>query len=291
MIRTIFFIFIFSILLGCLPSQKNSQAKPLLNYVAMEKIRIQYGEDSLQFGNLMLPSDSLISPIVMIIHGGCWSNNYDYTLMDDMALDLSERGFATWNIEYRRAEDEGGAWPGTFIDVSNALKKLTMIAEDYPIDLKNIIVTGHSAGGHLALMLGAQSKMKSNSQIKVNDLPEIKGIVSLAGITDLSTYLSPEGCGSMILKLAGGSPDEYHNRYIEGSPISYLPLGIPQKLISGINDKIVPVAHITPYADKAQDLGDQVELLNVPDAGHFEVIQPGSVAWKTIVDALEGLTK
>ena len=255
----------------------------------MENIKIQYGEDPLQFGNLMLPFASSSSPVIMIIHGGCWRTSYDYTLMDEMALDLAQRGYTTWNIEYRRTEDEGGGWPGTFTDVANAFKHLTKIAEDYPFDLNNIIVTGHSAGGHLALMLGAQSKLKSYSKIKVDDLPKIKGIVSLAGITDLSTYLTPDGCGSNVLKLVGGTPDQYHDRYKEGSPITYLPLGIPQRLITGINDDIVSVEHITPYFGRAVEVGDPLELLTVPDAGHFEVIKPGSVAWKTIVGAFEEL--
>jgi acetyl esterase/lipase len=257
----------------------------------MEKIKIQYGQDSLQFGNLMLPSASSGSPVVMIIHGGCWSNNYDYTLMDEMAFDLAQRGYVTWNIEYRRIEDEGGGWPGSFNDVANAFKHLTKIAKDYPLDLNNIIVTGHSAGGHLALMLGAQPQIKPKSQIKVSDLPPIKGIISLAGITDLSTYLSPDWCGSNILKLVGGSPDQYPDRYKEGSPITYLPLNIPQKLITGVNDKRVSVDHITPYSNRAKEVGDPIELLTIPDAGHFEVIKPGSVAWKKIVGAHDELRK
>ena len=291
MIRSILFVFLYSILTGCSTTQKVSQTKTSPNYPIMEKIKIQYGEDSLQFGNLILPSASSESPVVMIIHGGCWSNNYDHTLMDTMALDLAQRGYVTWNIEYRRVEDEGGGWPGTFIDVAEAFKKLTKIAKDYPMDLNNIIVTGHSSGGHLALMLGAQSKIKSNSQIKVNKLPKIKGIISLAGITDLSTFLTPDWCGSNILKLVGGTPDQYPDRYKEGSPITYLPLAIPHKLINGIEDKRLTVDHVTPYYIRAKEVGDPMELLTVPKAGHFEVITPGSVAWETIVGALDELNK
>lgn len=289
MIRSILCILLFSLLAGCASTQKISQEKQLPDNPILEKIKIQYGEDPLQFGNLIMPTSSSKSPLVMIIHGGCWSNSYDYTLMDDMAADLAKRGYATWNIEFRRIEDEGGGWPGTFVDVANAFKHLTQMAKEYPFDINNIIVTGHSSGGHLALMLGAQPQLKANSQIKVNDLPNIKGIVSLAGITDLSTFITPDWCGSNILKLVGGNPDEYPDRYLEGSPISYLPLGIPHKLINGINDKRVSIDHITPYSVRAEEVGDSFELLSVPDAGHFEVIEPGSVAWKTILGAFDAL--
>lgn len=289
MMRTILFLFLCAILSGCSTTQKTSEVKTLVNYPILEKIKIQYGEGPLQFGNLMLPSATKELPVVVIIHGGCWSNKYDYTLMDEMALDLSKRGYATWNIEYKRVEDEGGGWPGTFIDVANAFKHLTEIAEDYPINLNNIIITGHSSGGHLALMLGAQSQIKSDSEIKVNDLPTIKGIVSLAGITDLSTFPKTDWCGNNVLKLVGGSEDQYPQRYKEGSPITYLRMGIPQILITGVNDKRVSVDHITPYYNRAAEVGDEIELLTIPDAGHFEVIKPGSVAWVTIVTALDML--
>lgn len=255
----------------------------------MEPIRISYGEDSLQFGNLIVPPAENKKPVIMIIHGGCWRSRYDHTLMTDMAMDLAKRGYATWNIEYRRTEDEGGRWPGTITDVAHALKALNSIAKDYPIDLNNILITGHSAGGHLALMLGAQYKMKLNNPLKVDELPAIKGIVSLAGITDLKTYLAPEGCGSNVLKLVEGEPKDVPDRYGIGSPIHYLPLGIPQILITGIDDDIVPIDHVLPYLDKGTEADDNIELMKVPDAGHFEVIAPGSVAWDAIVEAFERL--
>jgi len=279
-------ILLLLILTACASKQTPPSSQSTKTFTPMDNIRISYGADSLQFGNLIIPDVSNKATVIMIIHGGCWRSKYDYTLMDEMSMDLAKRGYATWNIEYRRTEDEGGQWPGTITDVALALKELNNIAEDYLIDLDNIIVMGHSAGGHLALMLGAQSKMDSNSDLKINDLPSIKGIVSLAGITDLMTYLAPEGCGSNVLKLVGGAPEELPGRYLAGSPITYLPIGIPQKLITGIKDDIVPIAHIQPYYDKATDLEDPVELIKISDAGHFEVINPESDAWPVIVEAI-----
>lgn len=255
----------------------------------IERIRIEYRSEAFNFGELILPEEGGKRPVIMIIHGGCWRSSYDYTLMDDMAADLANRGYITWNIEYRRTEDNGGRWPATITDAAYALKALENMAETYPIDLDRIVVTGHSAGGHLALMLGAQYKMPATHPLKVPDLPEIKGIVSLAGITDLVTYLAPTGCGSNVQNLVEGLPDEVPDRYRDGSPINYLPLGIPQRLVTGVDDAIVSIDHIQPYLDKAKDLGDNIALSAVPDAGHFEVIQPGSIAWDPIVTAFAEL--
>ena len=253
--------------------------------------RLEYGEDPLQFGDLRMPEGDGPFPVIMIIHGGCWLSSYDYTLMDSMSHDLTARGFATWNVEYRRTGDPGGAWPGTFRDVAEGLKFLIEIEQEHNIDLDRILVTGHSAGGHLALMLGAQANLDASSALKVEGLPVIKGIVSLAGITDLATYYSPSGCGSNADDLVGGLPDELPERYAEGSPISHLPLKVPQVLINGEKDNIVSVEHITPYFMRAQARNDQIELVVVPGAGHFEVITPGSIAWDAITAAFDSLAR
>ena len=149
------------------------------------------------------------------------------------------------------------------------------------------MITGHSAGGHLALFLGTQDKLSESSDLKVENLPKIKGIVSLAGITDLSSYYQPNGCGSNVRNLIGGLPEELYLRYAEASPITHLPLNIAQILITGETDNIVPITHITPYLVKAKDKGDDIELKSISGAGHFEVITPGSIAWTPIMEAFE----
>ena len=202
-------------------------------------------------------------------------------------MDLSIQGYAVWNIEYRRTEDAGGGWPGTFLDVGSALQHLTTIGGEYDLDLASILIAGHSAGGHLALWLGTMSRQSHESPLYSGNLPAIKGIVSLAGITDLTTYYAPSGCGDNTVKLTGGTPDQVPRRYLTGSPISFLPLNIPQILINGVEDDIVSIEHITPYFQKAKAAGDDVSLVKVENAGHFEVITPGSVAWEEIVKAFD----
>ncbi|MDX1407630.1 MAG: alpha/beta hydrolase, partial [Saprospiraceae bacterium] len=257
-------------------------------FTPLEAIRISYGPDTLQFGDLRIPEGEGPFPVIMIVHGGCWLSAYDLTLMDDMSDDLAERGYATWNIEYRRTGDPGGGWPGTFTDVAEALRHLVPLKEDYPLNLDALLVTGHSAGGHLALMLGAQDQLGA-SALRVDGLPAIAGIVSLAGITDLSTYYDVLGCGSNTDELVGGTPDELPDRYAQGSPITHLPLGVPQILVNGESDNIVTLDDITPYFERAQQRGEEIELVTVPNAGHFEVITPGSIAWPAVVDAFSTL--
>ncbi|MEZ5040389.1 MAG: alpha/beta hydrolase [Saprospiraceae bacterium] len=256
-------------------------------------LRSAYGPDSLQFGELRLPEDKGLHPVVVIIHGGCWLNAYDLHLMDPMATALTQAGYATWNLEYRRVGDEGGGWPGTFLDIAAGLNHLRELASGHDLDLSRIVVIGHSAGGHLALWLAGQHQLPGDSEIFTRDLVPISGVVSLAGITDPVTYLVREGqsCGTAVSGLLGGFPEDLPRRYQEASPLALAPLGVRHILITGEEDPIVPLAHISPYTDLAQEKGAKIKSIAVPGAGHFEVIAPGSNAWKEVEKAIRKLSK
>ena len=70
---------------------------------------LQYGDDPLQFGELWLcePSSAAKAPLVILIHGGCWLNEFDLTHLHPLATALAESGFAVWSLEYRRVGDDG----------------------------------------------------------------------------------------------------------------------------------------------------------------------------------------
>jgi hypothetical protein len=141
-------------------------------------------------------------------------------------------------------------------------------------------------------MLGAQTQLSDGSDLKVEGLPAIDRIVSLAGIVDLRTYLADKGCGSRAKNLVGGLPSEFEDRYVEGSPVTHLPYGVRTILVTGTEDNIVPISHIQPYIDKASELDEQLEVSNVNGADHFAVITPGSIAWGEVFYALtDGLRR
>ena len=135
--------------------------------------RIPYGSDPLQFGELRLPKGSGPFPLAVVIHGGCWVRTYA-TLQNTAALadSLRDAGIATWNIEYRRVDDPGGGWPGTFTDIADAIDLVRVIARDHPIDLSRVVTVGHSAGAHLALWAAARGRLAKDSQVyRGNPLP------------------------------------------------------------------------------------------------------------------------
>jgi acetyl esterase/lipase len=247
-----------------------------------------YGEGRQQFGELRLPKGKGPFPVVVVIHGGCWYSEYDLRHVAPFAAALTETGYATWTIEYRRVGDEGGGWPGTFQDVARAADHLRALARLYPLDLKRVIAVGHSAGGELALWLAARRSLPAGSPMRSADPLRLRGVVSLAGITDMRRF-RPR-CGDAPARLLGGPPEGFDERYRQTSPAELLPLGVPQRLIHGAQDKIVPVELGREYEKAAKGKGEDVRLTVVDGAGHFELIAPHSSAWAAVSAALSELS-
>jgi len=193
-------------------------------------------------------------------------------------------------MEFRRVDNPGGGWPGTLLDIANAVDHVRELAAKYPLDLKRVVIIGNSAGGQLALWAAARHRLPEKSPLFIkNSLPAL-GAVNLGGVADLRRILQESSfCGPPILKLLGGSPAEAPERYRETSPIEMLPLGVKQVLITGAHDAIIPPENSKDYATAARKSGDEVELIVLENAAHFEVIAPGSSAWPTVEKAVFAL--
>ncbi len=242
--------------------------------------RIRYGPEKLSFGELRLPDGEGPYPVVMVIHGGCWLAEYDLGYMSGLAARLASAGVATWSVEYRRVGDVGGGWPGTFADVAAAADFLRDMLVRYPLDLERAVVLGHSAGGHLALWAAARHALDPADPLRGADPLRFRGAVALAGITDLAAYASPEGCGSAVPGLLGGDPADHPDRVARSSPIVMPPSGVPEMLVVGGRDPIVPRSQAERYAASRPDA--PVQLIEVADAGHFELIDPSHASWSSV---------
>lgn len=256
--------------------------------------RIRYGSDPSQFADLRLPKGKGPFPVVVIIHGGCWMKFADLQNTAPMSDALRHAGLATWNIEYRRVDNIGGGWPGTFNDVAAAVDHLKTIAKTYKLDLTQVIVVGHSAGGHLALWVAARHHLPKNSPLFVEKPLRMGGAVNLGGMGDLKSFLpvQKQVCGDVpITKLVGGLPSEVAQRYHDASPAELLPLGVQQILITGAEDLLVPPKYGKEYKVAAEKSGDKIEMIEIENAGHFEVIAPNSTAWPIVERAVLSLVK
>ncbi|WP_235515042.1 alpha/beta hydrolase [Sphingomonas sp. Leaf25] len=243
-----------------------------------------YGPDSLQCVDLWLPAGSPDGrwPVVVMVHGGCWQSSIaDRRLMDWAAADLRDAGIAVWNIDYRGVDRAGGGYPGTFHDVAAAADHLRDHAATHALDTSRIVAIGHSAGGHLALWLAARPRLPRGSALASADPLPIAHVVSVGGLPDLAAVERDpaNGCGTeVIARLVGDRPD----RFADTSIPPLLPIGVPHTLVNGRVDRIVPGYMADNHVTAARAAGDRVGLHWVADAGHVELIAPGTAAWGAV---------
>jgi acetyl esterase/lipase len=210
-----------------------------------------------RYGDLTAPRGLGPHPVVVAIHGGFWRTRWTRELMVPIARDLSAHGLAVWNIEYRRG---AAAWQETLADVAAAFDELTGIDS---LDLTHVATLGHSAGGHLAAWLATHR--------------EVRGFVGLAPVLDL-VEAERRGLGNHAARdFLGGTPDDVPDRYAFAS---VAPRG-PQVIVHGVLDDTVPVDLSRAYADATG-----ARLMELPDADHFSVIDPGSPDWPSVREAL-----
>lgn len=243
---------------------------------------IAYGSDRMQKVDVWLPAGTGPFATVLMVHGGCWTSGIaDRKIMNWAADDLRTDGIAVWNIDYRGVDRPGGGYPGTFHDVAAAADALRANAATYRLDAERIVAVGHSAGGHLALWLAGRAHLPAASPLRTAHPLRIAHVVSLGGLPDLeATVASPDnGCGVEVIAHLVGTPGARGDVYADTSVPRLLPLGVPQDLVNGREDKIVPYRMATDYVARASASGDRVSLHTVPATGHVELIAPESAAW------------
>lgn len=221
--------------------------------------RIPYGADPNQFGELHLPAGPGPHPVVVFIHGGFWRAKYDLTHASHLCNAIAEAGCAVWSIEYRRVGQTGGGYPGAFEDVRAGAEYLAQIPG---LDRGRVVLAGHSAGGHLALWLAAQETM------------ELREVIALAAVSDLRRARELNlGDGAVAAFMGGGDRDSL------GSPIELLPMRVPQCLLHGTADDVVPIELSESFARASKN----AQIIPLPGAGHLEVIDPRSNEWPAVL--------
>jgi acetyl esterase/lipase len=238
----------------------------------MQAVVHRYGEHRSQTAALMTPVGKGPFPVAVVIHGGCFRQRYDRTLMEGICRDLIGRGWATWNLEYRRLGiHTGGGWPATFDDAATGIDALAGV--DAPLDLARVAAVGHSAGGCLALWAAG----RSDAVVAVTDA------VGQAPLADLAQAARTGVCGDQVSKLLAGGPDHQPQHYAASSPIERLPLRCRTLIVWGDRDDVVPAGQCLPYAERA---GEGCRLAVVEGEDHYAHLDTRSACWNVVAEWL-----
>ncbi len=264
-----------------------ARTRLILDFLARGRSH-RYGPHASQRADLYVPPGPGPHPVIVLIHGGSWQKRYGKLFMRALAGDLLRRGYAVWNIEYRRV-GAGGGWPQTFADVAAAIDQLAVL-EDPRLDLDRVTLVGHSAGGHLALWAAGRANLPAGA-IAAPAPVHARRAISLAGVADL-TDAYRLWHGGAVRALMGGSPEEVPARYAAGDPIRLLPLEMPALLVHGVRDETVSIELSRNYAAAARAAGGEVELVEIegPAGSHRAHLDPRGAAWAAVVERLDDPT-
>jgi len=247
-------------------------------------LTVPYGTRPEQVIDLRLPPaprQAAKAPLIVLVHGGFWRPAYDRRHLGPMASALAAAGYVVAVPEYRRAGMAEEGWTGPFNDIAAALDQVGGIARPHGADTRRITWAGHSAGGHLVLWAAARPGLPAGSPWRRSGGPRpATHVVSLAGCSSLRLCAEWNlGAGAVRL-LMGGGPDDVPERYAVADPAALPAAPVPVTLVHGVDDDIVPLG-----MSQAFTAG---RLVEIPGAGHFDLIDPQSPAWPWVLSVLAG---
>lgn len=205
-------------------------------------------------------------PTVVYIHGGGWTGGSKEGSMLNL-LPYLQMGFAAVNVEYRLARYSLA--PAAVEDCRCALRWVIRNAERYHFDTSKLVVTGHSAGGHLSLMTGILDPAAGlDNECPGKEELKVAAVVNFYGITDVADLLQGPHQQRYAVTWLGGMPDRQAVAK-RASPLTYVRKGLPPILtIHGDADTVVPYVHATRLHNALEGAGVANELLTIPGAGH-----------------------
>lgn len=224
---------------------------------------VRYGDHELAVIDLHLPAVPN-GTLVVLLHGGFWKQRWDRTHTRAQARALAEAGFLVATPEYRRVGG-GGGWPTTARDVEAAVDALPTLLAGLDLSWERAVLTGHSAGGHLAAWLLTRPVT----------LP-FAAVVPVAGVVDLALADALQLGSDAVARFLDGAPvaDADPSTLLDAAPAARV------TLLHGTDDDAVPIELSRRFV-AAHPWASLVEL---PGVGHFEFLDPTSTAWSALTE-------
>jgi acetyl esterase/lipase len=266
----------------------------LADYLALSgpapSATLAYGSAPSQYAELFLPPGKGPFPVAVLVHGGCWTKEFGGIVqLRSVAGALAARGIASWNVEYRRVDEAGGGYPGTYQDMNAALALLARSAHDYPLDVGRLVAVGHSAGGQLVQWMAGRARIPATSPLyEAHGLP-VRQVVSLGGLADLrrEAAVIKSSCERDLVDLTGVPSAARPDVFADTNAADLLPNGSHTTLVTGELDTISPPRVAHDYAARARAAGDGAEVVILPGASHYDEVAPTSPSWPRVLQTIE----
>ncbi len=265
----------------------------LSDYMALDgpapTAHFAYGPAPSQYVELFEPQGNGPFPVVAIVHGGCWSKDLGgLRQMHNMAGALNAQGVAVWNVEYRRIDEAGGGYPGTYQDINLAFDLLLAKAAAYHLDTSRIVAMGQSAGGQLVQWLSGRARVAASSPVHDAEPLHLRAVISLGGLADLDgqKVRIRNVCGVDVQSLTGDASAARPDVFSDTNAAALMPNGGHTFLINGALDRISPPDVATDYAALARRTGDNAETIVLPGASHFDEVSATSPSWRIVLPVI-----
>lgn len=263
-IKNIYLILIISTVTICSVTVSSCSGRP--GNPAQEFLDLSYGSDPQNNLDLSLPGGrTMDTPVIILFHGGGWVSG-DKSDFNYLRRYFCRRGFAVFSVNYRLASVEGKGVEFILKDVSEAIAFIREKSSGWIYSKDRIFLTGHSAGGHIALMYA----------FTLDTSRSIRGVVSFCGVTDLSDPLlreflrrrqpdvDPENRNFDLLDFITGGSVKAKMMY---SPL-YTTSRVPVILFHGKLDTIIPWQQSAYLHSRMISKGYDSTLYLYPDMTH-----------------------
>jgi len=205
-------------------------------------------------------------PTLIWIHGGGWTGGTKEAALMSL-MPWFEMGWNVVNVEYRLRRISLA--PAAVEDCLCALKWVAGNAKNHDIDTSRLVVSGDSAGGHLALTTGMIPESAGlDRECPAAPLPKVAAIINWYGITDVNDLLDGANRKNYAVEWLSSLPDrEQVARRV--SPLTYVRAGLPPVLtIHGDADPTVPYNHAVQLREALDKAGVPNQLLTIPGGRH-----------------------